>query len=168
MVSSDVVFPNGMAITPDGKTLIIAETLAARLSSFEIDEATGDLGERKLWASMPWHAVPGESALFSSSCCSCCIGTDLSFSDGLCLDAGGGVWFASLSTKECIRIEEGGRVTHRVRTTQPPFACMLGGEDGRVLFICTAPSHHREKCVGVNQGKVEACKEAPYPRAGWP
>ena len=63
MVSSDVVFPNGMAITPDGKTLIVAETLAARISAFKIDEATGDLGERKLWASMPWHAVPGESAL---------------------------------------------------------------------------------------------------------
>lgn len=149
IVAEGLYFPNGTVISQDGKTLVVAETFAARLTAFSIDEETGDLSNRRVWATCPPGAVP----------------------DGICLDAKGGIWVASLATQECLRIEEGGNVTHRVRTTQPPFACMIGTSrksKKSILMICTAPSHYREVCEAKgNRGKLEYV-EIPYAKAGWP
>ena len=149
IVARDLMFPNGCVITPDGKVLIVAETMGARLTAFDIDEK-GDLSNRRVWARLPPGGAP----------------------DGICLDEAGGVWVASLTTKECIRLTEGSEgaqgVTHRVSTQQPAFACMLGGPDGKTLFICTAPSHYKEECEKEGRrGRVEYCK-VPYARAGCP
>ena len=114
-VAEDLYFPNGAVITPDGGALIIAETFGARLTAFDISPA-GDLSNRRIWANLG-ERVP----------------------DGICLDAEGAIWIANAMAPECVRIAEGGVVLQIVETSQPCFACMLGGDDGRTLFMMTAP-----------------------------
>ena len=121
--AEDLVFPNGMVITPDGKTLIVAETMSGCLTAFDIGRG-GGLSGRRIWAQLPEGAVP----------------------DGICLDAEGAVWAASPTTKECLRLREGGEVLQRVPTEHQSIACMLGGADGRTLFILTAETTHADKC----------------------
>jgi sugar lactone lactonase YvrE len=144
IVAQDLVFPNGSVITPDGSTLIVAETFAGRLTAFDI-AGNGDLNNRRIWAQLPEGAVP----------------------DGICLDSAGGIWSASPTTSECIRQLEGGEVTHRAAVSQGAFACMLGGSDGTTLFILTAPSSDPEACARERGGKVEFCS-APAAAAGYP
>jgi sugar lactone lactonase YvrE len=144
VAARDLAFPNGTVITPDGDTLIVAESWGRRLSAFAID-ANGDLSQRRTWATLPEGALP----------------------DGICLDAAGGVWSASPSSNECIRQLEGGEVTHRVGVDQGAFACMLGGGDGRSLYILTAGSSVPEECRATRSGRVEVW-QAPYPHAGLP
>jgi sugar lactone lactonase YvrE len=112
--ASDLHFPNGTVITPDGRTLIIAETLANRLTAFDID-GEGALSNRRVWA-----PTPGPP-------------------DGICLDAAGAVWVADPMFGQCVRIAEGGEVLETIEAGQACYACMLGGEDGRTLFMMTAP-----------------------------
>jgi len=115
-------------ITPDGRTLIVAETMAARLTAFAV-AADGSLTTRREWARLD-GAVP----------------------DGICLDAEGAVWVASPISAEVLRVREGGAVTHRVPVETQAFACMLGGPERRHLFVCTAlhtdPAHCRETRIG--------------------
>lgn len=144
IVAGELMFPNGTVITPDGATLIVAETFGARLTAFD-RTANGDLGNRRVWAELPNGAVP----------------------DGICLDSEGGIWSASPTTCECIRQVEGGRITHRVEVDQGAFACMLGGADGTTLYILTADSSDPDTCQASRQGRIERCT-APYPGAGWP
>jgi sugar lactone lactonase YvrE len=144
VVAEDLMFPNGAIITPDGGTLIVAETFGARLSAFDID-GNGDLSNRRIWAELPKGAVP----------------------DGICLDSAGGIWSASPSTCECVRQDEGGEITHRVEVDQGAFACMLGGNDGRTLFVLTADSSDPAECAARRTGRIETSR-APYPRAGLP
>jgi sugar lactone lactonase YvrE len=136
-------FPNGCAITPDGKTLIVAETLGGRLTAFAI-HADGSLSGRRVFAET-WPRVP----------------------DGIALDASGAVWIASALTPECIRIDEGGAVLERVVTSQNCFACMLGGEDGRTLFMMTALTSLPSEAAAAPKGRIEiATVESPH--AGLP
>ena len=107
-------FPNGSVITPDGRTLVVAETLANRLSAFDIG-ADGSLSGRRVWA-----PTPGPP-------------------DGIALDAEGAIWVASPAQGQCVRIAEGGEVLETIDAGQACYACMLGGEDGRTLFMLTAP-----------------------------
>ena len=144
MVADDLMFPNGTVITPDGSTMIVAESFGARLTAFDI-ESNGDLVNRRIWAELPRGAVP----------------------DGICLDDRGGIWSASPTTSECVRQEEGGEITHRVEVDQGAFACMLGGAGGDTLFILTAESSDPVECAAIRKGKIET-SPAPYPRAGWP
>lgn len=114
VVAEGLHFPNGMVITPNGRTLIVAESAANRLSAFEI---TGDgaLGKRRVFAELG-DTVP----------------------DGLCLDAEGAVWVADPLAGEVLRVVDGGRVLDRVSMEGAgAFACVLGGEDGRSLYVCT-------------------------------
>ncbi len=113
--AADIRFPNGSVITPDGKTFILAETMGRVLTAFDI-APDGSLSNRRTWAETG-RALP----------------------DGICLDAEGAIWIANPAAPECLRIAEGGEVLDRVETSQPSFACMLGGEDGKTLFIVTAP-----------------------------
>ena len=144
VVAEGLEFPNGTVITPDGATLIVAESRGRRLSAFDI-AANGDLSNRRVWAELPKGAVP----------------------DGICLDAADGIWSASPSSNECLRQIEGGAITHRVVVDQGAFACMLGGDDGRTLYILTAGSSAPEACREQKSGRVEAW-QAPYPHAGRP
>lgn len=111
VAADGLLFPNGSVITPDGRTLIVGETFGARLTAFSIAD-DGALHARRTWATLP-----GKSP------------------DGICLDAEGGVWVASPPTREVLRVIEGGTVTHRVATAAQAIACMLGGDDGRDLFV---------------------------------
>jgi sugar lactone lactonase YvrE len=114
-VAGDIQFPNGMVITPDGRTLIISESFAGRLTAFDID-ADGGLSGRRVFA--------GDVA-----------------PDGICMDAEGAIW---VSTGFSIaRVADGGTVLQRVELPEnrAPFALMLGGPDRRTLFICTAEWH---------------------------
>ena len=144
VVAEDLMFPNGTVITPDGRTLIVAESFGAQLTAFDV-AANGDLSNRRIWAELPRGAVP----------------------DGICLDSEGGIWSASPTTCECIRQEEGGKITHRVEVDQGAFACMLGGADGTTLFVLTSDSSDPEECAAKRTGKIET-SQAPYPGAGWP
>ena len=115
VAATDMHFPNGAVITPDGNTLIVGETFGGCLTAFDIG-ADGKLGNRRVWAStMP--RVP----------------------DGIALDAKGNIWIANPIAPECALISQGGQVLHVINTDQPCYACMLGGDDGRTLFMLTAP-----------------------------
>lgn len=111
LVADGIEFPNGMAITPDGATLIVAESFGNRLSAFTVTDA-GGLTERRIWADLG-DGVP----------------------DGICLDAAGAVWYADVPNRRCVRVQEGGRVTHTVEVDRGCFSCALGGPEGRSLFI---------------------------------
>jgi len=129
--ADDLHFPNGTVITPDGKTLIVAETLGFRLTAFDI-APDGSLSGRRVWAStLP--RVP----------------------DGIALDAEGAIWFASALSPECVRIAEGGEVLDVVATTQNCVACMLGGDDGKTLFMPTAPTSMPQEASAAPKGRIE-------------
>jgi len=123
-------FPNGSVITPDGATLIVAETHGQCLTAFTVAD-DGTLADKRVWAS-----VPGQ------------------FPDGICLDQAGGVWFADARGQACVRVTEGGRVTNRVETDQGCYACTLGGRDGRTLFVLTSVFRGRRESP--RPGRIEA------------
>lgn len=136
VVADDLSFPNGAVITPDGATLIVGETMAARLTAFDI-ESDGSLSNRRVWAATG-DAVP----------------------DGICLDAEGGIWLASPRGSEVVRVLEGGRVTDRIAVETQAFACMLGGPGRRHLFICTAASSDPEASQRTLGGRIEVTEVA--------
>ncbi|GAA4236451.1 SMP-30/gluconolactonase/LRE family protein [Actinomadura meridiana] len=113
-VADDILFPNGMAVTPDDSTLIVADSYRHCLVAFDIGP-DGDLTGRRVWADL------GD-------------GTP----DGICLDEEGAVWYADVPNKRCVRVAEGGAVLHTVTLDRGGFACALGGPDGRTLFIVAA------------------------------
>ena len=141
--SEDMAFPNGAVLFPDGKTLVIAETFAARLTAFDV-AADGTLANRRVWAQL-------------ESCAP----------DGICLDAEGCVWVANATAAECIRVAEGGAVVGRLVTEQPCFACMLGGADRHRLFAMVAPSSEGAEVSGTPKGGI-ATARVDVPGAGLP
>jgi sugar lactone lactonase YvrE len=130
IAAEDMHFPNGPVITPDGKTLILGETLAAVLTAFDIG-ANGDLSNRHVWAPTS-PAVP----------------------DGICLDAAGAIWVANPIAPQCVRIARGGEVLEIIETGQPCYACMLGGDDGRTLFMVVADSSDHGLAAKTQTGKI--------------
>ena len=143
VAARDLHFPNGMVITPDGRTLIVAETLAMRLTAFDI-ATDGALSNRREWAALGMRAP-----------------------DGICLDAQGRVWVANAIAAECVLVAPGGGIVATVATSQPCFACMLGGEPRRTLYLMTAPSSVADVVSRSRQGRVE-CAEVEVAGAGWP
>jgi sugar lactone lactonase YvrE len=147
-VADGVAFPNGMVVTPDNSTLIVAESFAQRLTAFDI-AGDGSLSNRRVWAGG--------------------IGPD-----GICMDADGAIWTGSGGTG-CVRVREGGTVLDRIELDRSPFACMLGGPDGRTLFIMAQDWHLTDSpadnmtrlTTGPRTGQVLTA-EAPAPAAGWP
>jgi len=138
VAAADMRFPNGSVITPDGRTLIVGETLGGALTAFDI-AADGSLSGRRVWAqTLP--RVP----------------------DGITLDAGGAIWIANPIAPECARIAPGGEVLEVIDTGQPCYACMLGGDDGRTLFMLTAPTSIAHEAAAAPKGKLlVATVEAP-------
>ena len=144
-VADRIAFPNGMVVTPDNRTLIVAESIAEKLTAFEIAD-DGSLSKRRTWAD-------GVGA------------------DGICLDDDGAIWAQSgaMSTT-CVRVCEGGEVLERVDLDRSPFACMLGGPDGRTLFILAAEwrgFENIESAIADRTGQV-LVTSAPARHAGWP
>jgi len=142
VAASDLSFPNGTVITPDGRTLVVGESFAARLTAFDVAD-DGSLSHRRVWAQLE-GAVP----------------------DGICLDEAGAIWVASPVSGECLRVKEGGEVTHRVAVEGQAYACMLGGADRRTLFICTAPDSDPAK-TRQREGRVVTVR-VDVPGAGLP
>ena len=143
VAAEDMDFSNGTVITPDGRTLIIGESLGGKLTAFDIAD-DGKLSNRRLWADIrPRHP------------------------DGNCLDAEGAIWIANPGAPECVRIAEGGRVLEVIDTGDPCYACMLGGEDGKSLFILTtAIWDDAERAVNATGRLLVA--EVDVPHAGLP
>jgi sugar lactone lactonase YvrE len=139
-VAGDIAFPNGMVVSPDGRTLIIAESFTGTLTAFDV-ASDGSLSNRRTWA-----AGLGP--------------------DGICMDAEGAVW-TSTGGNEVVRVREGGEVLERVELDRGPFACMLGGPDGRTLYVVAAEWNPSDPFGGPRTGQVLAV-DAPAPRAGWP
>ena len=142
VAAEDLLFPNGTVITPDGSTLIIAETYGRRLTAFDIAE-DGSLSGRRVFAEL--DVLP----------------------DGICLDAEGAVWVSHPRAPECVRVLEGGEVTDRVATEHHTYACMLGGADGRTLFICSADGGEADRVAGRSAAYIETVRVA-VPHAGLP
>jgi sugar lactone lactonase YvrE len=118
VVADELLFPNGVVLDDDRRMLIVAETYAHRLTAFD-RAADGSLSRRRVYAQFGDEVYP----------------------DGICLDAEGHVWVATARTAQVLRVQEGGRITAtlRVSSGSNSYACMLGGDDGRTLFVCTAP-----------------------------
>ena len=153
VAADDLLFPNGTVITPDGKTLIVGETYAARLTAFDVNpDAT--LSNRRVWADLTLSVDDGD---------------DVPVPDGMCLDTEGAIWVASPTTAEVIRVKEGGEILDRVLVSTNAYACMLGGDDLRTLFICTsnASGVDPEAALREKSGKIEVVR-VEVPGAGKP
>lgn len=139
-VAGDLAFPNGMAITPDGRTLICAESYNGNLTAFDI-AADGSLTNRRLWAK-----IEGQGG------------------DGICMDAEGCVWASS--GPRAMRIREGGEVLEEVPLDRMCFAVMLGGTDGRTLFL-VANQWTGSVDVSEPTGRIYVTR-VDVPHAGYP
>ena len=151
-------FPNGMALTPDGSTLIVAESLMNRLSAFNV--ALGSLGERRTWAAFgdPPASTDVDELL----------GQVAVAPDGICLDEEGAVWVADAAHSRLIRVAEGGRILEERKTDGVGvFACMLGGDDGRTLFASVAPTFHEAEASASRHAAILMTK-VEVPHAGLP
>lgn len=145
-VAGDLALPNGMVITPDNKTLIVSESMAGRLTAFDIS-ADGSLSNRRIWAD------------------------DLG-PDGICLDQAGTVWAQTSDHPNgaIVRVCEGGQILARIDHDRTIFASMLGGPDGQTLFLAAAEWHgieHLDEALAARTGQILMTR-APTPRAGWP
>jgi sugar lactone lactonase YvrE len=143
-VADGIAFPNGMAVTPDNSTLIVADSYAKQLTAFDI-AGDGSLSNRRPWADLG-DGVP----------------------DGICIDAEGAVWYADVPNQHCRRVSEGGAVLQTVELDRGCFSCTLGGADGRTLFMVAAEWHGMtDMFEKPGTGQVLSV-QAPAPGAGWP
>ena len=168
----NLLFPNGTVITEDGKKLIVAETLGAKLTSFDIED-NGELINRKLWA----RTSPLFSLLIIKFLS--LLGFDLSkvdFSkysknlhvpDGICLDEKNGIWIASPTSKAVVRIEKGGNITDIISTPKGAFACMLGGKDRKTLYVIISNSSDPKEAQASPEGEIHSI-EVEIPGVGKP
>jgi len=146
-VAEGGAFPNGMAVTANNSTLIMAESHGKRLTAFDI-AANGDLSNARVWADLK-----------------------LGVPDGICIDAEGAVWYADVPNKQCVRVREGGEVLHTVQLDRGCFACMLGGAAGKpMLFLIVADWRGMDKIEEVAKARtgLVLTMPAPAPHAGWP
>ena len=145
-VVDGLAFPNGMTVTPDNATLIVAESYARRLTAFEI-ASDGSLSNRRVWADLG-DGVP----------------------DGICIDAENAVWYGDVPNKRCVRVGEGGVVLQTIDLDRGCFACTLGGTDRRTLFLIVAEWRGMEQipeAARARTGRILTV-EVPAPGVGWP
>src|SRR5262244_2658192 len=145
-VADGIAFPNGMAVTQDNATLIIAESHGKKLTAFDIGR-DGSLSNRRVWADLG-GGVP----------------------DGICIDADNAVWYADVPNKRCVRVREGGAVLQTVNVDRGCFACMLGGVDNRTLFLIATEWRGMENIPDVARARTGQVLtvQAPAPGVGWP
>jgi len=147
-VAERIAFPNGMAVTSDNSTLIVAESFAGTLTAFDIGPY-GGLSNRRVWAEL------GQGG------------------DGICLDAEGAVWTPAGGVDQppaCVRVREGGEVLERIELDRACFACMLGGEDRTTLFMMAAEFQGLDKLDELFRSRTGKLLTAPAPApgVGWP
>ena len=143
-VADGVAFPNGIVVTPDNSTLIVAESYANRLTAFDIT-ADSNLSNQREWADLG-GGVP----------------------DGICLDAEDAVWYGDVPNKRCVRVREGGEVLQTIDLDRGCFACMLGGLDGKTLFIVAQEWSGMESTADGERTGQLLTAPAPAAGAGWP
>ncbi len=131
IVTQEVIFPNGMAITPDGNTLIVAETFAARITAFDITP-DGQLGNPRVWADL-----------------------DGAYPDGLCLAADNTLWVAAPNISQVLQLREGGEILSRVFCHGRPYACALGGDNEEQLYITSSETDDPEEAKIQRSGRIE-------------
>lgn len=137
MSSGQLAFPNGCVVLPNQEALIVAESNARRLSKFRINKQ-GNLSDQELVAEMS-DVVP----------------------DGICQDEAAGIWVSSPETHCVVRLTLDGARTHQIDCERKPYACALGGRDGRTLFVMTADTIDPATCLANRDAAIECC-EAPY------
>jgi sugar lactone lactonase YvrE len=142
-VADGVAFPNGMVVTPDNATLIVAESYGTRLSAFDI-AADGTLSNRRVWAGLDDHP------------------------DGICLDGDGAIWYGDVGTKRAVRVREGGQVLQTIDLDRGCFACMLGGPDRRMLFLIANEWGGPDNSSDESRAGQVLTADAPAPGVGWP
>jgi sugar lactone lactonase YvrE len=143
-VADGIAFPNGMAVTPDNRTLIVADSYGKQLTAFDI-AADGSLSNRRVWAALG-DGVP----------------------DGICLDAEGAVWYGDVPNKRCVRVGEGGAVLRTIELDRGCFACALGGADRSTLFLVATEWGGASRAAELAGTGQVLMVEAPAPGAGWP
>jgi len=143
-VADGLAFPNGLAVTPDNRTLIVAESYGNKLTAFDI-AADGSLSNRRTWADLG-DGVP----------------------DGICPDADGAVWYADVPNQRGVRVRQGGEVLQTIPLDRGCFACALGGTDRRTLFLMTAEWGDAPDPSGTTRTGQVLTLPAPAPSAGWP
>ena len=144
VVADDLGFPNGSVVTADDRELIVAESSAGRLTAFTIGD-DGSLHSRRVFADLGRGVA-----------------------DGICLDAQGAVWYADPLGCEVVRVADGGRVLDRISTgAEGAFACTLGGDGGRTLFVCTYSEAASADPAGPAVGRIVATQVA-VPSGGSP
>ncbi len=159
VAAEDLWFPNGMVIIDDG-TLVVAETLAARLTAFDV-QSDGSLDRRRVWAQVEPTPEPADTETMLSA---------VSFApDGCALDAEGHVWAANALGGPVSRVAPGGRIVDEVPLPEGlcGFACGLGGEDGRTLIVCAAPDFHEQARAAAREALL-LTTTVDVPHAGLP
>ncbi|NNJ90269.1 MAG: hypothetical protein HKP55_01225 [Gammaproteobacteria bacterium] len=134
LFSDEVIFPNGCVLTTDLNTLVVAETFAHRLTAFVLDNK-GMSVSSYVWAELA-DMTP----------------------DGICIDNKGLIWVASPGTNEVLLVQKGGDKVARCMTVGTPYACMLGGEDGQTLYVCTSETDDPGKAAQMKSGRIERVK----------
>src|SRR5262249_3407141 len=145
-VADGLKWPNGMALVHEGRTLVVADSHADQLVACDVAE-DGTVSSRRVWAALE-HAP-----------------------DGICADAAGAIWVASVPGQHCVRVQEGGAVLNTVAIDRGCFACMLGGDDGRTLYIAAAEWPGMEAAMSEGPGltgRLLAAPGQPAPHAGRP
>jgi sugar lactone lactonase YvrE len=143
-VADGVAFPNGMAVTPDNATLILAESYANQLTAFDIAD-DGGLANRRRWAGL------GDGA-----------------PDGICCDAAGAIWYGDVPNQRCVRVREGGELMETIDLDRGCFACMLGGEERRTLFLVANQWGDSADASGGTPAGQILMVDTTAPGAGWP
>jgi sugar lactone lactonase YvrE len=141
--ATDLAFPNGTVIFPDGRTMVVAESMGGRLTAFGV-APDGTLADRRVWA-----------------------GLDRCAPDGICLDAEGCIWVANALGADCRRVAEGGEELARVETGDICYACMLGGDDRRTLYMLVAPTSDETEARRQRNGRIIQVR-VEVPGAGLP
>jgi sugar lactone lactonase YvrE len=136
-VAQGLRWPNGMALIEEGRTLVVADSHAEELVGYDVRQ-DGTLSDRRAWARLD-HAP-----------------------DGICADAAGALWVASVPGRGCVRVREGGEVLDMISVDRGCFACMLGGEDGRTLFIAAAEWRGMEAAMTEGPGLTGQLLAAPH------
>ncbi|MCU7931705.1 MAG: SMP-30/gluconolactonase/LRE family protein [Candidatus Thiodiazotropha sp. (ex Codakia rugifera)] len=131
IVADKLIFPNGCALSRDGKTLLVAETFASRITAFNV-ELDGSLSNRHLWATL-----------------------DGAYPDGICLDPEGNLWIAAPNLSKLLLVRKGGEILRTVKPLGDPYACMLGGDDDNVLFITSSETDNPEQARQQRSGRIE-------------
>jgi sugar lactone lactonase YvrE len=151
-------FPNGTVIFPDGRTLVVAETIAGRLTAFDVDD-DGALSNRRVWAQLSETVMSEDMADV--------LAAGGTAPDGIALDAEGAIWAADALGGRVLRVRQGGEIVEEIAPGIGVFACGLAGAEGRTLVMCAAPSFAEHERRDTREAKLLAC-EVDVPRAGLP